>query len=293
MDESFLLLLLLLLALATGKILSQRVGAGRHVHSPIDSILFITVFFFFTSFTFLPSFLAAPPAGVTVAFAIGAALLNLGFQVSYTVAMTTGPVGLTVLISSLALLIPVLGASLFFGEEFGILRAIGLALTLLAFVLNTDFKRREGGNSHIWGIAVTLTFLFNGFATLWQKWFALGPYGTDIAGYNFLAYSLAAVIGLLLLLVLSRYGKKPTGRPGWGFFGWAALIGVFLSCFQWLFTYSQRVLDAALLLPIYNGASTVVITVIGVIFYREKMTKRRLASTIVGVAAIVLFGITR
>lgn len=201
--------------------------------------------------------------------------------------------GITVLISSLALLIPVLGASLFFGEEFGILRAIGLVLTLFAFVLNTDFKRHEGGNSRIWGITVTLTFLFNGFATLWQKWFALSPHGTDIAGYNFLAYSLAAVIGLLLLLVLSRCGKKPTGRPGWGFFGWAALIGVFLSCFQWLFTYSQRVLDAALLLPIYNGASTVVITVIGAIFYREKITKRRLASTIVGVAAIVLFGITK
>lgn len=287
----FFPLVVALCAIAACKVLAQRVGAGRHVHNTTDSILFITAFFFFTSFAFLPPFLADLPAGATVAYAVGGAVLNLGFQVSYTIALTTGPVGLTCLLSSLAMLIPVLGASVLLEESFGIFRMIGLVLTLVALTLNTDFRRHEKGNSRIWGVAMTLTFLFNGFACFWQKWFAVGPYGADIAGYNFLSYFLGALLGLLLFLSLRLRGIKPSSRPGRGFFGWAALVGLILGCFQWLFTYSQRVLEASLLLPVYNGMATVTMTVLGVILFREKMTKRRLASTIVGVSAIVLFGI--
>ena len=292
MDNTYFFpLVAALCAIAACKVLSQRVGAGRHVHSPTDSILFISTFFFFTSLAFLPPFLANLPTGATVAYAVGGAVLNLGFQVCYTVALTTGPVGLTCLLSSLAMLIPVLGASVLLGESFGIFRMIGLVLTLVALTLNTDFRRHERGSSRIWGVFMTLTFLFNGFACFWQKWFAVGPYGTDIAGYNFLSYFLGAVLGLLLILVLGRRGIKPSARPGRGFFGWAALVGLFLGCFQWLFTYSQRVLEASLLLPVYNGLATVTMTVLGVLLFHEKMTGRRLLSTIFGVAAIVLFGI--
>ena len=293
MDNTYFFpLVAALCAFSACKTLSQRVGAGRHVHSATDSILFISAFFFFTSFAFLPSFLANLPAGATVAYAVGGAVLNLGFQVSYTVALTAGPMGLTCLFAGLSMLIPVLGASVLLGESFGTFRMIGLALTLIALTLNTDFRRRESGTSRIWGVATLLTFLFNGFAYFWQKWFAVGPYGSDIAGYNFLSYFLAAILGLLLILVLGRRGIKPSARPGRGFFGWAALVGLFLGCFQWVFTYSQRVLEASLLLPVYNGLATVTMTVLGLLLFRERLTKRRFLSTLIGVTAIVLFSIT-
>ena len=293
MDNSYFFpIIAMLCVLSACKVLSQRIGAERHVQSPTDSILFISTFFLFTSFAFLPSFLVNLPAGTTVAYAAGGAFLSLGFQVSYTVALTVGPMGLTCLISSLAMLIPVLGASVLLGESFGPFRAVGLALTLIALTLNTDFKRREKGTSRIWGVAMLLTYLFNGFASLWHKWFAVSPYGTDIAGYNFLSYFLAAILGLLLILALRLRGIKPSARPGRGFFGWAALVGLFLGCFQWVFTYSQRVLEASLLLPVYNGLATVTMTVLGLLLFRERLTKRRFLSTLIGVAAILLFGIT-
>ena len=293
-DKLFFPLLAALCLLACSKVVSQRIGAGRHTRTPIDSILYITVFFLFTSLAFLPSILISPPSATVIAFAAGAAVLNLGFQVCYTVALTSGPVGLTVLISSLSMLLPVLGATAFFGESFGPLRIIGCGLTLIALFLNTEFKKKEGGLTRKWGIAVTLTFLFNGFASFWQKWFAVSPHGTDIAGYNLFSYFLAAILALLLLYTLKKTrGITPSARPTRGFFGWCALVGFFLGCFQWLFTYSQRILEASLLLPVFNGASTVLLTLIGIFFFRERPTWRRIIATIVGVSAIVIFGIAK
>ena len=293
-EQLFFPLLAVLCLLACGKIITQRIGAGRHTRTPIDSILYISVFFLFTSLAFLPPLFTAPLSGTVIAYAVGSAILNLGFQVCYTVALTSGPVGLTVLISSLSMLVPILGATFFLGESFGPLRIVGCALTLVALLLNTEFKKKEGGNSRKWGIAITLTFLFNGAASFWQKWFAVSPHGASIAGYNFFSYFLAALLGLLLLLVLWKArGITPSARPSRGLFGWCALVGLFLGSFQWFFTYSQRVLDASLLLPTFNGASTALMTVIGILFFRERPTVRRIVSTVVGVAAIVVFGFAK
>ena len=88
-------------------------------------------------------------------------------------------------------------------------------------------------------------------------------------------------------------GITPSSRPSRGLFGWCALVGLFLGSFQWFFTYSQRVLDASLLLPTFNGASTAMMTLIGILFFHERPTVRRIVSTVVGVAAIVVFGFAK
>jgi drug/metabolite transporter (DMT)-like permease len=195
---------------------------------------------------------------------------------------------------SIVMLIPMLGATFLLGEGFGPLRIIGSVLTLIALLFNTDFRKREEGVSRKWGVAITLTFLFNGAASFFQKWFAVGPHGTQIAGYNFFSYVLAALLGLLLLFLLWRgRGITPSSRPTRGFFFWCFAVGLILGTFQWFFTYSQRILDASLLLPTFNGATTALMAIIGILLFRERPTVRRIVATCVGVAAIVVFGFAR
>lgn len=291
---TFLLLITVLCLLAVAKVTAQSAGAKRLVRTPLDSILFIALFFFFTSLAFLPSLLASPPPFPVVLYATLAAVLNLAFQVTYTIALAKGPVGITALISSLSMIIPMLGATLFLGESFGILRIVGLVLTFTALYLNTDFKRGARGFSRIWTIAAVLCFLSNGFASFWQKIFALSDYGTEIAGYSFFSYFLASVIAILALLILGRKKEwRPTAPLSRSLFGWCALVGLFLGCFQWFFTYSQRVVEASLLLPFHSGTSTLLMTVVGVVLFKERLSPRRIAGVAVGIAAIVLFGIAQ
>ena len=288
----FFLLITALCLLAAGKVTAQGAGAKRLVRTPIDSILFIAVFFFFTSLAFSPALFASALSLPVFLYAIGGAILNLAFQVSYTVALAKGPVGLTALFSSLAIIIPILGATFFIGESFGPTRIIGCALTLMALLLNTNFKKGDRTLSRTWVVAMILCFLSNGLASFWQKCFAKSAYGTEIAWYSFLAYFLAAIMALLLLLILGRKREwRPTLHPSRPLFGWCALVGLFLGCFQWLFTYSQRVLEASLLLPLHSGTSIVAMTLIGIFLFKEKPTARRLAATAVGVAAVVLFSV--
>lgn len=290
----FFLLIAALCILSSGKVTAQSAGAKRLVRTPIDSILFIAIFFFFTSLAFLPALITSPLSLPAFLYAIGGAVLNLAFQVTYTVALANGPVGLTALFSSLSTIIPLLGATFFLGESFGPLRIVGCLLTLAALLLNTDFKKGERRFSRTWTVAMVLCFLSNGFASFWQKCFAKSAYGTEIAGYSFFAYFLAALMALLLLGILGRRPTwRPTLRPSRPLFGWCALVGLFLGCFQWLFTYSQRVIEASLLLPLHSGASIVSMTLIGIFLFKEKPTARCLAATAVGTVAIVLFGIAR
>ena len=76
-------------------------------------------------------------------------------------------------------------------------------------------------------------------------------------------------------------------------FAYTAAVGVFLSLFQWFFAYAQQIVEATLLLPLYNGTAIVVMTTIGILLFKEKLTRRRFAATAIGIAAIIIFGIAK
>lgn len=291
---TFFLLIAAICILTVAKIIAQRKTARLYTRTPIDTVRMIALFFFFTSLAFLPMLVLSPPSSAAILYAIPAAILNLSFQVFYTLALSRGPAGLTVLFSNLSMLIPLLGATFFLGEGFGLFRILGLVLTFAALVLNTDFRKGGNGLSRSWVSAMVLTFLSNGLATFWQKVFARSRVGTEVAAYGFFSYFIAAILAAILLLCLGRKKElRPSAPVSRGLVGGCALVGLFLGGFQWLFTYSQRVLEASLLLPIYNGATTVLMTLIGILFFKETLTKRRLAATVVGVAAIALFSIVQ
>ena len=290
----FFSLILILCFFTIGKIVTQRRCARLHVQTTVDSFRMIALFFLFTSLAFLPLLLFSSPSPEVLLWAIPAALLNLSFQVSYTLALSCGPAGITVLLSNLSMILPVLGATVFLGESFGTYRILGLILTVAALFLNTDLRKQDKARPpRAWVIYMTLTFFSNALASFWQKLFAKGQYGTEVASYGFFSYALAAAMAAIFLLLLRKNGVRAKAPISRSLVGLTALVGPFLGFFQYFFTYSQRVLDASLLLPIYNGATTVLMMLVSVLFYKEKLTRKRLASAIVGVMAIALFGITR
>ena len=294
MDTLLMILLFVVISLlAATKATTQSFGAKRYTVNTADSLLFMGLFFCVTALTFLPSLIASPPPAPVLLYAVAAAILNLTFQVSYTLALARGPVSLTTLFSALAILIPILGSVILFDEKMGWLRIVGLILTVLTFLLNAEKKKGERSADRTWPFLIALTLLANGFASLLQKWFARGPYGTEIAGYGFFSYALGAIIAFAAVLLLSRREKnRPTMRLKSPAVGWAAAVGLALGIFQWLYTYALRVYDATLLLPIYSGLSSLFLLCSGVIFFKERPSRRRLAGMAVGLTAVVLFGIS-
>ncbi len=295
--QPFLMILLFaaISLLSSMKAIVQSFGAKRYTVNTADSLLFMGMFFCFTALIFLPSVIASPPPAAVLLYAVVAAVLNLTFQVSYTLALARGPVGITTLFASLAILIPVLGSVVFFDEKMGVLRIVGLSLTVITFLLNAESKKEDAKPSadRSWPFLVGLTFLANGLASLFQKWFARGPHGKEIAGYGFFNYTVGAVIAFAIVLLMSRQREhRPTMRVKSPALGWAAAVGLVLGAFQWLYTYGLRVVDATLLMPVYSGISIMLSLVAGAIFFGERPSRRRLLGVAVGIAAVVLFGIS-
>ncbi len=294
--QPFLMILLFaaISLLSSMKAITQGLGAKRYTVNTADSLLFMGLFFCFTAATFLPSVILSPPPAAVLPYAVVAAFLNLTFQVSYTLALARGPVGITTLFSSLAILIPVLGSVVFFDEEMGALRIVGLALTLITFLLNSEPKKgdkqRTADRSR--PFLIGLTFLSNGLASFFQKWFARGVYGHEIAGYGFFSYALGALIAFTAVFLMARRSHRPTMRIKGPALGWAAAVGLALGAFQWLYTYGLRVIDATLLMPVYSGVSVMLSMTAGVILFKERPSGRRLLGAIIGITAVVLFGIS-
>ena len=67
-----------------------------------------------------------------------------------------------------------------------------------------------------------------------------------------------------------------------------AIVGILLGSFQSLYTYASSIIDGTLLFPAYNGGATLLVTLSGVILFREKLSKRQLLGVLTGAAAIIL-----
>ncbi|MBO7762163.1 MAG: hypothetical protein J6T24_05140 [Clostridia bacterium] len=278
--------------LSAGKAIVQGRGARRYLGGFGDSFLFIALFLLFTALSYLPLLFSATLSLPSVGYAAVAAVLNLLYQLSYTVALSSGPVGLTALFAALSMLIPLFGSTLFLCDGFGPARILGLVLIVITLVLNTDFKKGAGSLSGRWWLAVAVTFFSNGLSAFWQKCFVLGSHGEEIVCYNFFAYFLAALLSFLLLPFLRKKATSPLSSRR-GLYLCAVAVGLLLGAYQWLFAHAQRAVEATLLYPIYNGGFIVIMTVAGAILFGERLPPRRLAATVVGIAAIILFSIVQ
>ncbi len=295
----FLGFIAILSIFASGKVLSQVRGARLYTVTTADCLLFMSFILFFTSLTFLPSFLLSPPPAEVLLYCIPYALLTLLFQVSYTVALAKGSAALTTLIASLAMLIPLLLATLFLNESFGVFRIVGLVLTLTTLFLNTDFRHKseqvpkKKKTSSVWLVAIIFTFFSNGLSAYVQKLFSISEYGTNPSSFGFFAYSFSALVGFLTLLLLRLFQRNgETAHFSRGLFLSALRTGIILGIFQWFYMFANRRFEVTLLAPVYNGAQIVVLTLISVFLLKEKITKRRTLAIIFGVVAIVFFSIS-
>ena len=69
------------------------------------------------------------------------------------------------------------------------------------------------------------------------------------------------------------------------------LTGVILGIFQILNTKAIATIDAGLLFPVYNGGTLVLATIMGVFLFKDKLSRKQIASIIVGIIGIILINL--
>ena len=281
------ILITLCCLLAAGKVTTQSAFAKSNIKNSTDAVLFNGMIFIFSSIIFVKSTFEASYG--TIFYAALSGLFSLIYQFTYIQALSIGPVSITVLISNLSTVIPILISATFFKEPLTLIRTVGIILTFTTFFLNVQ-KQKSVKTSVKWLTLVTLTFCSNAAALLAQKFFTKSPYGNEASAYVSLLYISAAIISLIMYLILKRNEKKSFSYSP-KVFGFAALTGLLLGVFQLLNTYAVQVVDGTLYYPVFGGGSTLAMTIIGIIFFKDKLNKRQWYGVATGITAVILMSL--
>jgi uncharacterized membrane protein len=284
------LIILLLCTLATTKVTLQSRFGKKGLKTNSDNILFNAIVFLTAAVLFCVDI---PKASFnTWLFALSFAVLTVIFQLSYTKALSVGNVSLTVMAVNLSMRFPSLVSVIFYNESLSIMRTIGIVLTVLSFTLTVDIKDKEK-LSRSWLIFTVVAALANGGIGITQKIFGMQTFSIEKKSFVACSYAIAFLVAIVIYLLTCSQKKennnfKFTSNKTYIF---AIAVGVILAVFQWLNTYAISIMDGSFLFPLYSGGSIILSTLVGILFFKDKLTKRQKYSITLGIIAVIIMNI--
>jgi len=181
----------------------------------------------------------------------------------------------------LGLLVPMVLSIFLFGEIPGVVQIIGFALAIIA-ILMINLEKDAGGRGFKFGLVLLL--LCGGAADAMSKVFE--EVGNAELSQQFLLYTF--VTALILCLCLMAYKKQKIGKNE---IIYGALIGIpnFFSA-KFLLKSLESV-DAVIAYPTFSVATILVVTLVGVLAFKEKLGKRQWTALCIILAALVLLNV--
>lgn len=227
----------------------------------------------------------------SLCLAAGFGFCLLGATLGLAKGYTYGSMSLTNLLNSASSAIPILYGWLFLKEALTPLRIAGYAALALTFVLSQEKeeKKHEGSFSFRWMAWVGLAFASSGIASILMNQYTKIDPESNGDMFMALCYLTAAILYFLVCRKQKIHFSIEGGKKQ------KYLLPVFimvsgiggLTANKLLLILHAKV-AASLLVPLVNGAQAVLITIISVCIFGEKLSRRKIGALAAGIAAIVL-----
>jgi len=227
-------------------------------------------------------------------FLFGAAfgILSIIFQLSYSNAFKTGPISLTVLINNFSLIIPVLFGLVYYKEPITANRVIGIILLFISFFLSIKKDEKLGKVNIRWLLFTLICFASGGFCSAILQMHQHTETYEERNGFILVAYSIAFVFSLFIYFYKYKvHREKITFKLTPKVLIPAIIAGTILGLFQRFSLTLIALVDSAIIFPILRCTITILMTIFGVIFFKDKLKKIQLAGIAVGLVSIALISI--
>ncbi len=285
-------IIVVLVALACTKVTLQGRVSRRFVRNSADTLLFNAQIFTVIAVMMVLLFDVQLPDATCLVFAVACAVPTTLFQTLYTVAMRIGPVSLTVLITSFSVLFTTAASVIFFDEDLYIAQIFGIMFLVASMVLSRDKKSGEKKGDGKWLTLTLISLAASTFATLMLKFFGAVESNLRDPNSTFLCvmYALGALLAYLICLVMPKFGKLEKSTFGFNpiVIIFSVIIGVVLGLFQRLNIYGITTIDGTFFFPTYSGMQSLVMSVIGVLMFKDKLSTRQKLGIACGIVSIVL-----
>ncbi len=289
--------------LASTKATLQSFVCKRHIRNSQDSILYNTMFFVFVALFLSMTLNIMMPNAEIILWALIMSVGSVLFQVLYSIALSTGPVSITILIINFAVVVPTLASAIVFNEDLFISQLLGIGCLLISFPLSI----KEGGEGQQrinkkWIIFTVLTLIFDCLAMTMQKMFCTTEsykvHGS-IASNTFLVfiYLFGALFAFGIYWCIRMFGKKDYGankhtfKFGFSIILFALAMGLDLAVYQKFYMTANLKIDGSFFFPTFSGLQSVCMTTIGVLMFGDRLNKRQWLGVIFGICAVILLNV--
>lgn len=216
--------------------------------------------------------------------------LSYGAAVAFSfIAIKTGSLSITSLISSFSLIVPTLYALIFFGEDVSVFFYVGLALLAASLVLiNLKKEENKKAVTLVWIIAVSLSFLGNGMCSTvqaaQQKAF-LGEYKNELMIFSLV---FVGIVMLCISFITERGEIKSALKLGTHNM---VICGVANGVTNLLVMILVGRMNTSLMYPLVSGGNIILTAVASIFLYKEKLTRSQLVGLAIGVSAVVFMNL--
>ena len=285
------LLLALMCVLATAKVTVQTKASKSILKDFKDVSLFNCGVFLVIAVVFSYSLYNSSP--VIWLPATICAVLTVTFQLTYTNALSSGSVPLTVMMVNLSILIPTLFSVFYYGEELSVFQIIGIVFIVGAIFCMTG-KEKQAKYNGKWLFFSIVASLSNSFANVVLKIFNSSVYAPEREAFISASYVIAFVLTAIVFLILSFRKHEKTEKKSYGkaFLLCVVLVGIILAAFQWTNNYTLSIVDGSIVFPVYSGGTIILSTLVGVVLFKDKLTKRQFLGICLGLIAVILMNIS-
>lgn len=212
------------------------------------------------------------------------AILLIFAQWFYTAALVKGNTALCSTVYSLGFILPTLSGAILWAESFSFLDLLGVLCAISAVIVSSGKPQLKTGKSYYFAPLV-IAMLASGGLGIVQKLQQKSAYAEQKSIFLLIAFTLAAVISLIFSLFAKNQGDTSFRR---GKLAVASCIGVCFGCCNLLNTTLAGLLDSAIFFPTLNIGVILLSMICGVIFFKERISKKEIVVLILGAVSILL-----
>ena len=286
----------LLVALASAKVTLQGRVSRAYFQNSQDPVFFNGILFLGISVSIALFFPVVLPDTSMLLWALAVSGFTFTFQTCYALAIASGPVSLTVLITTFSQFINIASGMIMYNEKIYLTQLVGVVFMLLSMFLNLKIDKNQKNVSVKWIVLSLTAMLACAVANILQKHYGKLNVGVDGADTTFLSliYLSASILAFLFYALRRSTGNHPkaTMKIGKTVLLYALAIAVMLAVYQKCYMVALVEIDSAVLFPSQNGMQSLVMTFVGVLFFKDRLSLRQWLGIACGILCVLLMNLS-
>lgn len=177
--------------------------------------------------------------------------------------------------SLIGVLLPVILSGILYNEKIMLTQWLSLAVLLIAVILISSYNNQTKTKFTLKSIFLLIVFsVFNGLSDFTQKTFANISKGTvSVSVFNYFTYLVAFVFLLIIHFIIRKKDtKKKKIIINKTMYIYVVIMALMLYLNTFFKTLCANYLTSVQIYPVYQGMILVFSTIMGALFFREKLT---------------------